>query len=289
MSCSRLRPIDGRFPQFGVDGAESAYYEPTAGFVRPERCVGAQLAVAARLGAEIRRDERVLGSSVEQPASTSAPTAASLDAERVVLAVGAWVHDFVGAEQLQLFNVYRQVLNWFELRPDAIDHRPGAMPVFIWGLKDGNAFYGFPAIDGDARGQGGRRAARQPDECRRRRRLTSTADEPRAVYDVARSGPRLPVCHRDTVCALRAASTPSRPDANFVIDEHPDLDGVLLVSPCSGHGFKHSAGLGEAIAQRVTTGVERCRPLAVPARSIRGVAAPPFRPAAEWGRTPGWR
>jgi sarcosine oxidase len=29
---------------------------------------------------------------------------------------------------------------------------------------------------------------------------------------------------------------------------------VLLVSPCSGHGFKHSAGLGEAIAQRITTG-----------------------------------
>jgi sarcosine oxidase len=26
------------------------------------------------------------------------------------------------------------------------------------------------------------------------------------------------------------------------------------VSPCSGHGFKHSAGLGEAIAQLVTTG-----------------------------------
>jgi sarcosine oxidase len=44
------------------------------------------------------------------------------------------------------------------------------------------------------------------------------------------------------------------PDANFVIDEHPDLEGVLLVSPCSGHGFKHSAGIGEAIAQRMTTG-----------------------------------
>ena len=44
------------------------------------------------------------------------------------------------------------------------------------------------------------------------------------------------------------------PDANFIIDDHPDLPGVLLVSPCSGHGFKHSAGLGEAIVQRITTG-----------------------------------
>jgi sarcosine oxidase len=26
---------------------------------------------------------------------------------------------------------------------------------------------------------------------------------------------------------------------------------VLIVSACSGHGFKHSAGLGEAIAEQV--------------------------------------
>ena len=44
------------------------------------------------------------------------------------------------------------------------------------------------------------------------------------------------------------------PDSDFVVDDHPELPGVLLVSPCSGHGFKHSAALGEAIAERLVTG-----------------------------------
>jgi len=28
----------------------------------------------------------------------------------------------------------------------------------------------------------------------------------------------------------------------------------LVMSPCSGHGFKHSTALGEAVAQRIATG-----------------------------------
>jgi sarcosine oxidase len=243
--------IKHRFPQFGVHGSESAYYEPTAGFVRPERCVGAQLTVAARLGADVRRDERVLGLERSRSGVHVRTDRGVLDAERVVLAVGAWVHDFVGAERLQLFNVYRQVLNWFELRPDAIDHTPGAMPVFIWGLKDGNAFYGFPAIDGTREIKVADEKLDSPTSAEAAS-LDVDPDEPRAVYDsLLRT--RLPGLSSRCVRAARCLYTVT-PDANFVIDEHPDLEGVLLVSPCSGHGFKHSAGIGEAIAQRMTTG-----------------------------------
>jgi sarcosine oxidase len=243
--------IKYRFPQFGVDGSESAYYEPTAGFVRPERCVSAQLTVAARLGADIRRDERVLGLERSRSGVHVRTDRGVLDAERVVLAVGAWVHDFVGADRVQLFSVYRQVLNWFELRPDAIDHGPGAMPVFIWGLKDGNAFYGFPAIDGTREIKLADEKLDSPTSADAAS-LDVDPDEPRAVYDsLLRT--RLPGLSSRCVRAARCLYTVT-PDANFVIDEHPDLEGVLLVSPCSGHGFKHSAGIGEAIAQRVTAG-----------------------------------
>src|ERR1019366_3776152 len=114
--------IAARFPQFGVDGTESAYYEPTAGFVRPERCVAAELTMATRLGAEIRRDERVLAIEPAGNVVRVRTQGGIIEAEKVVMAVGAWVHDFVGADQVRLFNVYRQVLNWFELERDAVDH-----------------------------------------------------------------------------------------------------------------------------------------------------------------------
>jgi sarcosine oxidase len=243
--------VAGRFPQFALDGDESAYFEPTAGFVRPERCVEAQLTVAARLGAEIRREERVLAVEPSGSGVRVRTDHGAVDAGRVVLAVGPWVRDFVEREQLRLFSVYRQVMAWFELRQDAIDHTPGAMPVFIWGLSDGNAFYGLPAIDGTRELKVATEqldTATGADEAS----IEVDPDEPRVLYDTL-IGRRLPSLSARCLRTARCLYTVT-PDANFVIDDHPDINGVLLVSPCSGHGFKHSAGLGEAIAQRITTG-----------------------------------
>jgi sarcosine oxidase len=243
--------VAGRFPQFALDGDESAYYEPTAGFVRPERCVDAQLTVAARLGAEIRRDERVLAVEPSGSGVRVRTDRGTYEADRAVLAVGSWVRDFVAADQLRLFQVYRQVLSWFELESDAVDHTPGPMPVYIWGLRDGNAFYGFPAIDGTREIKVATEQLDIPtgaDEAS----LEVDPDESRSAYDSV-VGRWLPGVSSRCLRAVRCLYTVT-PDANFVIDDHPDIRGVLLVSPCSGHGFKHSAGLGEAIAQRITTG-----------------------------------
>jgi len=44
------------------------------------------------------------------------------------------------------------------------------------------------------------------------------------------------------------------PDSNFVIEVHPDNDRIMITSPCSGHGFKHSAAIGEALAEKVIYG-----------------------------------
>jgi sarcosine oxidase len=44
------------------------------------------------------------------------------------------------------------------------------------------------------------------------------------------------------------------PDFHFVIDRHPERAGVIVASACSGHGFKHSAAVGEAVAQLALDG-----------------------------------
>jgi sarcosine oxidase len=53
-------------------------------------------------------------------------------------------------------------------------------------------------------------------------------------------GPR---CLRHEVCLYTRA-----PGDRFIIDWHPTQKGVVFVSACSGHGFKHSAAIGEAAA-----------------------------------------
>ena len=54
-------------------------------------------------------------------------------------------------------------------------------------------------------------------------------------------------CIRSAVCLYTVT-----PDSNFVIDWLDE--NVLLASPCSGHGFKHSAAVGETLAEMALTG-----------------------------------
>ncbi|KAF5834087.1 hypothetical protein DUNSADRAFT_9401, partial [Dunaliella salina] len=41
------------------------------------------------------------------------------------------------------------------------------------------------------------------------------------------------------------------PDGHFIIDRHPCHEQVLIVSACSGHGFKMSSGIGKHAADMV--------------------------------------
>src|SRR5450432_1924798 len=63
----------------------------------------------------------------------------------------------------------------------------------------------------------------------------------------------LPGLVRDCVRAVTCLYTVT-PDFGFVVDAHPEFAGVIIASPCSGHGFKHSAALGEALAERIVGG-----------------------------------
>jgi glycine/D-amino acid oxidase-like deaminating enzyme len=44
------------------------------------------------------------------------------------------------------------------------------------------------------------------------------------------------------------------PDGNFVVDLHPRDARVILVSACSGHGFKFSSVIGEICTELATRG-----------------------------------
>jgi sarcosine oxidase len=53
-----------------------------------------------------------------------------------------------------------------------------------------------------------------------------------------------PLCIRHKVCLYTWVG-----GARFIIDRHPDFNRIIVASPCSGHGFKHSAGIGELLAR----------------------------------------
>src|SRR6202023_556272 len=59
-------------------------------------------------------------------------------------------------------------------------------------------------------------------------------------------------CVRSAVCLFTVT-----PDFGFVIDWLPGARRILVASPCSGHGFKHSATVGEILAELTTEGKSR--------------------------------
>jgi len=241
------REVRRRFPVFNVQEHERALFEPSAGFVRPEACVRQQLALAEVLGAGIHRDERFDGYDVDGSGLVHVRTSAGVyTADRLVLSVGAWIGGAVPPHLAKYFTVLRQVLCWFDVRGDISAFTPARCPVHIWSLANNHDIYGFPAVDGAAGGV--KIADEQYSE-------TTTADS--VSRDVAVEYTRelfeqhVSRCFPDVVGQVLRTATclyTVTPGFDFIIDTLPDQPQVLVVSPCSGHGFKHSAAIGESVA-----------------------------------------
>jgi sarcosine oxidase len=240
--------VRATFPQFNVSDNEVGYYEPGAGYLRPEACIGAQLTLAAQHGASLRRNERVLDLVEEGGLVRVRTDAAEYSARKLVVAAGAWLPEFLSADLARHFSVTRQVLYWFEVEAPIRDYEAPAFPVWIWELQDAShVIYGFPAVDGAA---GGIKIATEQYAATTTPAGVSrevTAEEKDAMYrDLVL--PNLPWVGSRCIKALPCLYT-ATPDFHFVVDRHPRFEHVILASPCSGHGFKHSAAVGEAVAE----------------------------------------
>lgn len=109
-------------------------------------------------------------------------------------------------------------------------------------------FYGFPSLDG--------RSIKCVDEIGTRRINPDTIE--RGVTAIEQD--RFLTHHLSgrlegtagTISKSASCIYTETPDSHFLIDWHPQLENCLIVSACSGHGFKHSAAVGEIAAQLMT-------------------------------------
>lgn len=239
--------IRQRFPQFAnVRDDAIGYFEPGGGFVRPERCIDAQLRLAVQHGAMLHTGETVTQISSDESGVTVCTNLRTLKARKLVFSAGNWAGGLLGEPFDRLLRVYRQKLFWFELEAEA--GLEGASPTFILthGRGDDKINYGFPALPGEGSlkiATAQYHTASLPDLLDR----TVSAAEEREMYELQVQGRIAGVTDKvvkSAVCAYTVTA-----DRHFIIDEHPALKHTLVVSACSGHGFKHSAALGEAFAQ----------------------------------------
>ncbi|HEY1561879.1 MAG TPA: N-methyl-L-tryptophan oxidase [Caulobacteraceae bacterium] len=245
--------VRARWPQFRMRDEERAYFEPGAGILYPERCIAAQLRLAGASGAEIRTGETIRQIASWNGHVTVTTDQGTYEADRAVVCAGGWTGQLLGGVWARRLRLYRQCLHWFE-PADPAAFAPERFPVFIWmyGERDGDWFYGFPVdpdfggvkISGEQFGV----ETRDPDAWDR----GSTRGEALACHARHLAGHLdgvPPAWLRSVACAYTLA-----PDSRFIVDEDPERTGVIVVSACSGHGFKHSPAIGEAAAAWALTG-----------------------------------
>ncbi len=239
--------LAARFPGWRPAANAMAVYQPDAGFLTPERCIQAYADRAQAHGAEIHTREKVLGYSTSAGSVRVHTDRGHYEAAQLVLTTGPWIADLAPAFQ-PLLTPERQVVGWFEVAEHG-RFAPSAFPVFVLEAAEG-IYYGFPeyGVPGFKIGRYHHRGERvHPDTMDR---TVHPRDEAVLREAVARYFP-----HANGALQLSAACLfTNTPDEHFIIDRAPDSPHVLLVSPCSGHGFKFCSVIGEICADLVQHG-----------------------------------
>ncbi len=237
--------IAARYPQFMLRGDEIGCFEPTAGLVFPERCVDVQLRLARQAGAATHLDEAVVGMRPIEGGVEVTTSRRTIQAARAVLTAGPWLPGLAGGRMAAVARVYRQTLHWFGA--DEASFTPERFPVFIWmhGDHEEDYFYGFPALPGSGSVKVATESYADPvDPDLVDRTVSATESGTVFARHVAK---RLrgvgPAVLRAAACLYTVT-----PDAGFILDALPGHPAILAASACSGHGFKHSAAVGERLA-----------------------------------------
>jgi sarcosine oxidase len=249
LTCERLTAaeIAARWPAFRPTSEMIGIFEADAGYLNPEACVTAHLELAAAAGAHLRYAEAVHSWQRQGDDLVVATEQGEYRGRHLVIAAGPWCSELLATAAPPL-QIERQLQLWFapaEAQPALAD-----CPVYLFEDDRGRHFYGFPLVDGV-----GVKVALHHEGA-----LTTMAELQRRVDDAADVAPIRTLLQRFLPAAngplLRTAVCmyTNTPDGHFLIDHHPGDDHVLVLSPCSGHGFKFAAAVGEVAAQLVCDG-----------------------------------
>jgi sarcosine oxidase len=232
--------LSARFPQFVPREDEVAVLDPQAGVLFPENCVEGHLAQATEHGAQLQFEEPVRHWSSSDGEVRVTTASGEYLARSLVLTAGAWTRTMVPDLALPL-EIERQTVHWFPASEDRLV-RPDRMPVFLWDRPGEIDAYGIPDFgDGVKVGVGHGTLAAHPREVDRTIRESDVLPASAFVRRFLRGVE--PKARESIACLYTNA-----PDHAFLIGHHPTHRNVIVVSACSGHGFKFTSVVGEIAA-----------------------------------------
>jgi sarcosine oxidase len=241
-----------RYPAIKVPSNMKALLQPEGGFLEPEKCIISFVEGALKVGAEIHARERVISWRVEGENVTVVTDRGRYRSKKLVFTSGSWITKLVPDLPVPL-EVERQVVGWFYPKKPEL-FQSGRLPVWILEPSKNSAYpfnaYGFPShgFPGFKLGvMHHRREIVDPDNFNRE---PTREDEKYLRGFMAEYFPEA----NGSTMALKTCLFTNSPDYSFLLDFHPKHPEVLIVSCCSGHGFKFCSAIGEIVADICSDG-----------------------------------
>ena len=240
--------INARFPAYRARPEWMGLLEHRAGILFPERCIEAQIAAARRHRATLRFNEAVTRVTIGTRV-TIETGAGEFSADRLLVAAGPWLPGLQSLLGLALpLEIERQLSHWFQPEePDASRYTAANCPIGLWEMPDGDVFATFPNSQHGVKC--GMHHAGLPTSPENVNRVVSQGENAvaRELLETVMPGAG------GRLVESRVCLYTNTPDRHFIID-WADRDRVLLLSPCSGHGFKFASAIGEIAAQLMLDG-----------------------------------
>lgn len=243
-----LSPAEARkrFPQIDLQGVQTCYFEPEAGYLLARQACRLAHDHFQREGGQVRiaeaRPGPIRGGSMRDLVLSDG---GRLAADQYVFACGPWLGRLFPHVPGAAVQPSRQEVYFFGTPAGDRSFREPTLPIWIdfgerlvYGIP-GAEERGFKVAD-DTRGE--------PFDPTLGERIPSREGIERARAFLAR---RFPGLRHAPLLEARVCQYENSADGNFIIDRHPAARNAWIVGGGSGHGFKFGPALGEYIAARV--------------------------------------
>lgn len=222
-----------------------ACFEPTAGVLLVEACIRAYKKLALEAGASLQTNEKVL--AIQAGDIVQVQTVHnSYKAKHLIVTAGAWATELLQTVDVSIpVTPTRKTFAWFEA--DEQLYRDEVFPAYCFEFAD-STYYGFPSIDGAGlklgRHDGG--DVVNPNDPLRPFDASDTVDLQNFIDQF--------MPQHGTLKYGKTCKYSMTPDEDFIIDFLPEHQNIVIAAGFSGHGFKFSSAVGEALAELIVEG-----------------------------------
>ena len=235
-----------RFPGFQVPDGWTSLFEPKAGYLDVEACVVVHIEEAERRGAELRTGVAVIGWRNIAGGFEVQTDAGTFQSRGLVVTAGPWAGQLLKELSVSLI-VRRKFQYWYPAGPTYRAEQN--CPAFLFDTPEG-IFYGLPEFGTEELKVAEHTGGQVVDDPLTVDRTLDRADNACVESFIAS---HLPGVRRElsgySVCMYTLT-----PDEHFIVDRLPADQRIVFAAGLSGHGFKFTCVLGEALAELALNG-----------------------------------